>query len=52
MDHCSATCEGCTITHCRSTRRVEWINGDPGDRITITACDRFSGCGVSSLTLQ
>ena len=52
LDHCSATCEGCTITHCRSTARVEWINGDPGDRITITACDRFSGCGACSLTLQ
>lgn len=52
LDHCSATCQGCTITHCRSTARVEWTNGDPGDRITITACDHFSGCAVCGLTLQ
>ena len=52
VDHCSATCNGCAITKCRPTKRVEFTHGDPGDRITITACDRFNACGQCGLTLQ
>ena len=51
VDNCSATCDGCTAK-CRTNKRVDITNGDPGDRISITACDRFNACATCSTTLQ
>ena len=51
VDNCSATCDGCTAK-CRTNKRVDITNGTPGDRISITACDRFNACATCSTTLQ